>query len=397
MNWTDGTAPAVVLSDRTRVDTWSSSCLQFEPEGWQRGWRDELAQHLREMRITGALYAVYESEAKQPVDVENVLFYNVGPSAFRHLTSRGIAFERSFSAPTPPPHPTSEPVLHHQTYTGGIDRDWFRHWRLDQLFANWVDLPLPEVNSGVLTASRVWARTLATTVGPSGPPARRFGLRIRVSGIGPRPLVSILKPLLDGVISAFHQHEGAIPTALVERTAVAAGLEPRVTFERLLSARQAVLGPRRVVRPTANRVAWNPRDDDCVACVVTAHPDGPTRMSGEIFSVVEAGSPDTEMVAMTAPRRLWETSEWDALRRGNRPRSGEDYWWVVTAGNLVRVHRTPTGRLIFEAEFARQDDRWGITRAWVHGDASDPGDANLLDDVLTTAAQESGDHSATSP
>jgi hypothetical protein len=304
-----------------------------------------------------------------------------------------VGFERTFTTPHPPPRATAWPALHHQTYSRDIERDWFRHWRLERLYANWVALPFPELSSKTLTASRVWARTVASVVGPSGPAPRHFGLRLRLTGTGGSPLMDLLKPLLDGVISAFHQYEGPLPSALVERIAASTGCEPEATFERLLSAHQGVLGSRTVARLTQHGVKWDPRDEDCVACVVTADPDGPPSMSGELFSVVVADSTQAAMVAMVPPQHLWSNAEWEAIRRGSRPRAGEDYWWVVTAGSVVRVHRTPTGLMIFEAEFTPRAGGWAITDAWVRERASDPGDAILLLDIMTTVLQGAGDFS----
>jgi hypothetical protein len=48
------------------------------------------------------LQAAYSSRSTDRVDVENVLFYNVGPASFARVMRNGVRFERSFHLPVPP-------------------------------------------------------------------------------------------------------------------------------------------------------------------------------------------------------------------------------------------------------------------------------------------------------
>jgi hypothetical protein len=61
---------------------------------------------------------------------------------------------------------------------------------------------------------------------------------------------------------------------------------------RLRDERRAVLGLRRqLIRLTTNRIAWNPRDDDCVACVIEVAAAAQPRMTGTVHSVVPRDPP----------------------------------------------------------------------------------------------------------
>ena len=52
-----------------------------------------------------------------------------------------------------------------------------------------------------------------------------------------------------------------------------------------------MLGLRRqLIRLTTNRIAWNPRDQDCVACIVEDTNVGQPRMTGTVYSVIPRDS-----------------------------------------------------------------------------------------------------------
>jgi hypothetical protein len=47
-----------------------------------------------------------------------------------------------------------------------------------------------------------------------------------------------------------------------------------------------VLGARpNLIRLTKNGIAFNPRDEDCVACIIEAAGSNQSRMTGTVFSV----------------------------------------------------------------------------------------------------------------
>ena len=106
---------------------------------------------------------------------------------------------------------------------------------------------------------------------------------------------TIVKPLIDGMVSSLHSFAGEIPDLVVERLSRATTMDSGDVRRRLRDKHRAVLGLRRqLIRLTTNRIAWNPRDDDCVACVVevvevvaAAQP----RMTGTVHSVVPRDPP----------------------------------------------------------------------------------------------------------
>jgi hypothetical protein len=374
--------PYLIRTSSDGLDTWSAKRLPFEPSGWMRQWRDELAGALKALPASEGLRGVYTSADLHSVDPENVLFYNIGLASLNHLALRGIVFERSFSSPPPIPDHADRAPPHHHSYRCGTPNDRFTHWRVGNVLASWEGVALPTLASPNLKPTHVWAQTLATAVVLQGEPAGRFGVRIRLRGTQGHSVSQLVKPLLDGVVSSFHEFNGTLSDLLVARLAADTALPQESVAERLHSGRQAVLGARRFVRTTGSGLAWNPRDDDCCAAAISAEPDGSPGMSGELFEVRPTDDPEGELVRMEPPQRRWSDAEWAQLRQGNRPKDMDDRWWVIASGTTVRIHRYWTGRLIFESFFERGTSDWGITQAWVLGGPPTTDDTDLLRTII---------------
>lgn len=102
----------------------------------------------------------------------------------------------------------------------------------------------------------------------------RFMAQVRIGGPvaavnRPRSLVDLIKPLLDGVISAFHSHHEPKGLPPERRLVTTDGSLRREWTDGLADARWAALGPRRLVATFGTSgVRWNPADDYCVAAEV---------------------------------------------------------------------------------------------------------------------------------
>lgn len=150
--------------------------------------------------------------------------------------------------------------------------------------AQWGDVAL---GSGTLAQREmVWA-ALAHIDTPAGlaSPVRYYAIRIRLGGVR-IALANVVKPLIDGVVTSLHAFTGAIPDLVVERLSSSTTTDPSDVRRRLTDQRRAVLGGRpNLIRLTTNDIAFNPRDEDCVACVVEITDSNQPRMTGTVFSV----------------------------------------------------------------------------------------------------------------
>lgn len=281
-----------IITAPGEVNAWSEVRLPFEPKGEMFQFRQQLGAAIKAMPPTcdGQLVATYTAaDPSALIDTENVLFYNVGLGCFSAHSRRGLAFERVFAAPPDQPVATSWTARHHHRYRATPAPTDFEHWRSVHLVAQWRDVPLA---TGALThPETVWA-ALSQVETPERPeaPVKYYALRIRIEGVQVA-LATIVKPLVDWVVSSLHSFAGELPDLVVERLSRAKTMDRGDVRRRLREERRAMLGPRRqLIRLTTNRIAWNPRDDDCVACVTEVASGAQPRMTGTVHSVVPRDS-----------------------------------------------------------------------------------------------------------
>jgi hypothetical protein len=270
------------------VNAWSEARLPFQPKGEMLEFRHQLAAAIRAMPPTPGAHLVATYTAADPtalIDTENLLFYNVGLGCFSAHTRTGLAFERVFRAPAPPPTASGWTAHHHHRYRLAPAPSDFERWRPVRVAAEWCDLPI--TGSALRHPETVWAALGHIEVAePMEKPLGYYALCIRLAGAH-LALVNIVKPLIDGVVSALHTFAGQIPDLVVERLALATKLEVSDVRRRLWDQGRAVLGARQqLIRLTPHRIAWNPRDADCIACLIELTDGDETRMTGAVYAVV---------------------------------------------------------------------------------------------------------------
>jgi hypothetical protein len=104
----------------------------------------------------------------------------------------------------------------------------------------------------------------------------------------------VIKPVFDGVIAAFHQHDGTNDEELSKRLASKLGKDWAEILRHLHDSTIAVLGTRRLLWLRGEGVQWNPGDDGCVAgelLLDESSSSGFFELSGELFEVKEAQQP----------------------------------------------------------------------------------------------------------
>ena len=279
-----------------RVELWSTTRPPFEPKGRLKDMRAELAGAVRQLQPgeDRVLYADYVSSVAGLCDVENVLFYNIGPGAFRSAMTNGVRFERSFSRPHATPSSMLEHPPHYQSYDMRDVEAGFVHWKVGAKAAEWEGVQLPALNSSTKVAA-IWnaVKTATDSVWTARVVPGHFGLRIVVDvpdAAVDWSVSSFLKPVLDGLISAFHRHDGSDIAEISQRLSLQTGTRASDVATLLDGRELAALGTRQLVRRFMSNVQWNPRDDDCVACEVIVHPVPRERWStsGALFEVAPA-------------------------------------------------------------------------------------------------------------
>ncbi len=266
--------------------------LPFEPKGWLIDFRDDLrtAIHSLQCHPRQILHAVYATSQSGFCDIENILFYNVGPGHFASLMTAGLRFERCYSYPGPP-YPLSAPHLHYHRYTMEDTHGDFSGWQTSKLVAAWENVEIPH-SIGKITATNIWyrlrSRPLKTFHMPEHPLAQ-FGLSITVTvpNTSKATLAPLIKPIIDGVVSAFHVYRGAEIERISQWLGAELSQAPNEIADLLQQPDQAVLGGRRVVYPFRNFYKWDPADDLCLAAelFLQAHAGKDWLLSGKLYEL----------------------------------------------------------------------------------------------------------------
>jgi hypothetical protein len=264
----------VVIDDEARdVQAWSTVRLPFEPRGWLVDFRRELAAACRSL-VAGpgeVLHACYTAHDRARVDVENVLTYNLGTGAIGAAAANGVLLERAFGV-------VAGAGAHHYHYRLTPSGRW-KHWSAGRLLGSVRLVAGPEVFAAG-KAGRWWLA------------ARRAGVDCRVPvvdvpehitvrmTIAPPPgwrgsLAGLLKPLVDGLLSAMQAHDGPVEPLLDRASAIDPSLTADELQALLAGPRPAPLGRGTLLVPRATGVMWLPADDRVVALEVRRVADGP--------------------------------------------------------------------------------------------------------------------------
>jgi hypothetical protein len=283
----------LIRSSTTVVEAWSTVRLPFEPRGWLIQFRQDLRIALavlqRPIETEEMLHAIYSAKTTEFVDAENVLIYNVGASSLRHLMTTGVRFERGFTVPNPPAFVLRPGPLHYHRYALASRLAFHEHWRSGHLLARFDQVGIDQITKPgpIFTAIR---RTAEPPTLPLTTPTR-YGIRLTLRG--PRTgggLAGFIKPLLDGVICAYHRHNGQDLNDVAERMH-RAGLGPASILSReLQDERWQVLGSRRLVKPFRDGFKWNPADEACLAADIQmqSQPNNrPWHLSGSLVEIGE--------------------------------------------------------------------------------------------------------------
>jgi hypothetical protein len=129
--------------------------------------------------------------------------------------------------------------------------------------ATWENIPIPKLSSETKPHT-IWHAMKTGLVNILDRTKSDFyGLEVTIKATihTQVQLVSIMKPLLDGMISAFHQHDSLDIDEVVVRLKKYINLPTQQIENLLLNSGNAILGLRNLIQPYRNGVKWNPEDD----------------------------------------------------------------------------------------------------------------------------------------
>lgn len=242
------------------VEAWNRVRLSYEPKAAQQVYRTHLRDALLQLRplADALLDAEYATPDSDFADLENVLLYNVGARFYMPLASNGIVCRR---VPSPD-------ELHRVRYSLS-DSHRSEAFDGEAIARTSVLDPVREHGPAGWWAGFRPRLEVSERRDPSGEftVSVEVGTRWQV-----RSAMASLKPMLDGLISALHVHNGSNRDHIVR--ALSHVGPPSKNWALLTDPRDAVLGERRLIRPHGAGIAWNPADERCSAFrVLPGHRD----------------------------------------------------------------------------------------------------------------------------
>jgi hypothetical protein len=107
-------------------------------------------------------------------------------------------------------------------------------------------------------------------------------------GVSPRNSAGLVKRVFDGIISAFHSHDGGQLGEVSERLGRDLGECPHRITHQLTETRMGLLGARNLIWPFRTGVQWSPEDHKCVAGELFLNPGSFSdswKLSGELYEL----------------------------------------------------------------------------------------------------------------
>jgi hypothetical protein len=261
-----------IEASTSSVTAWSTARIPFEPKDWLLAFRNQLKLAIAGLpSLDGRiLYAVYRSPIGGYVDVENLLIYNVGPAYLASATKNGLVFKRSYRASRNCPVELSSPALHQYEYLLVDDKSLSIEEQDNRPLAS---LSFELTASALHSCAGVWyaAKMGNIVLAQRGPMARQWGIfaAIESPSFSTIACSRIVKPLIDGVTSALHCHNGSNIDYASRQLGKNLGLSDGTLIRPLLEdSNHALFGRANLLYPYRNNVKWNPQDDYCTYCSI---------------------------------------------------------------------------------------------------------------------------------
>lgn len=251
--------------------------LNFEPKDWRKDLKRDIIAALNELKPTTKPYfrAILQTANVSFFDIENVLFYNVGTSNFKGVDMCGVWFfiEKNNEL-------KEWESIHFYEFVNQIEPC------TNSIIAEWHDIVIDKPNT-VKKPLDYWIalKKADNIVVHMNNYNKEFGLYLIIKK--PKTeiinIINIQKPLIDGVISAFHKPVNIIPE-VVEYISTRIGCHKEF-IEKIINNSSSCLSDREVIQRYRSGIKWNPQDENCidVRIVVEDSDDDLYRLSGYIF------------------------------------------------------------------------------------------------------------------
>lgn len=204
-------------------------------------------------------------------DLENILFYNIGTSYFDNACKNGIAFCQMKS------RADSDSKFVYRYETTNVENISIP----DKVFAEWLNIPFDKFNAS-LKPIDYWKRFKENwnnvKISTENKVVGDFGIQLHITLAKGKQIniATAMKPMLDGIICAFHPANQDL-SSFCEALSC-----PK---EQLAGDEKCILQPREYIYHYRGGIKWNPEDDKCKFVIITLSQGDThsTYISGQIF------------------------------------------------------------------------------------------------------------------
>ena len=249
--------------------------LPFEPKNDALKLKKEIRENLRKLDKDdcGILYAYLATSKKEFFDVENVLFYNVGSGAFNGLSVDEINFELKYDA---------QSDLYEYFY--GLFEETPLLFDNSKLLLT-LETLIPHITSSCKPIDYWHLINQANVEQVNNYKINdNFSIDIELGLKQRHPnIVSLIKPMIDGIISSFHFQIDVSESVLniVSRKLDITNDKAKEMFsEKPFS----ILGERKLVSLYRNGIKWNPEDEKCTKVRVRQYKSDKSIMKIKVYS-----------------------------------------------------------------------------------------------------------------
>jgi len=272
-----------IIEGEKTIKACSNFRLPFEPNNVALSYRNDLRISISKLRLctNQMLRSKYITNKIDFFDIENVLFYNIGTSSFRAISRNGIII--NFEQRNIPINDCNH-ILEYQI----IDASFLKQPKNNYLVYFTFNLP------SLVTSNKAGDFWLAIHQGRIDIKQKNlilnddFGLFIEIeSNKDIYSIASIMKSLLDGIISGFHR-ENDIDYNVVNYLSDRYSITDKSIIAYLRNESYAVLGDRNLVSVFRNAIKWDPVDERCKEITIipklNKHIKG-VNISGKLYGI----------------------------------------------------------------------------------------------------------------